>query len=254
MTSLYQISEDILRIFNDVETGDGEITDEQYDALCIKQDELKEKLNAYVKAIKSWEVDEKALKDEKKRFNDRQNIFKNRIERLKKAALDAVLTFGEHGKSNMFIELPTCRLFSRSSKAIEVDEERTKILVDIFERYVRELVNAGILYTGGDIDMEGILDVINANAKAEQGDNFKPFTMMDLVGIKLTISQTQSIYDFFRNGHNALTMYGQEPIYTTIKEDTPKDDWKNLIENSEQSNCSAPTVAKVVTNQSLQIK
>ena len=45
MASLYQISEDILRIFNDVETNDGEITDEQYDALCIKQDELKEKLH-----------------------------------------------------------------------------------------------------------------------------------------------------------------------------------------------------------------
>lgn len=254
MSSLYNISNDILAIFNEIENNDGDITDKQYDALIIKQEELKTKLDAYVKAIKSWEVDEKALKDEKKKFNDRQNVFKNRIERLKKAALDAVLTFGEQGKSNMFIELPTCRLFSRSSKAVEVDEERTKILVDIFERYVRELVNAGILYTGGDVDMEGILDVINANAKAEQGDNFEPFTMMDLVGVKLTISQTQSIYDFLRNGHNALTMYGQEPIYTTIKEDTPKDDWKNLIESSEQSNCSTPTVAKVIINQSLQIK
>lgn len=254
MSSLYNISEDILRIFDDVEQNDGEITDEQYDALVIKQEELKTKLDAYVKAIKSWEVDEKALKDEKKKFNDRQNVFKNRIERLKKAALDAVLAFGEQGKSNMFIELPTCRLFSRASKAVEVNEERAKVLVNIFERYVRELVDAGILYTGGDIDMEGILDVINVNAKAEQGDDFEPFTMTDLIGIKITISQTESIYDYFKSGHNALTMYGKEPIYTTMKEDTPKDNWKNIIEHSEQANCPVPTVAKIVINQSLQIK
>lgn len=127
MASLYEISNDILRIFNDVEVAEGEITDDQYDALQIKQEELKEKLTNYVKAIKSWEVDEKALKDEKKRFNDRQTVFKNRIERLKNAALEAVLTFGEHGKSNMFIELPEFRLFSRQSTSIEVDEARVNI-------------------------------------------------------------------------------------------------------------------------------
>ena len=35
MASLYEISNDILRIFNDVEVAEGEITDEQYDALQI---------------------------------------------------------------------------------------------------------------------------------------------------------------------------------------------------------------------------
>ena len=40
MASLYEISNDILRIFNDVEVAEGEITDEQYDALQIKQEEL----------------------------------------------------------------------------------------------------------------------------------------------------------------------------------------------------------------------
>lgn len=253
MSSLYQIQDDILRIFNDIEANDGEITDEQYDSLIIKQEELKEKLDAYVKAIKSWEIDEKALKDEKKRFNDRQNVFKNRIERLKSAALQAVLNFGEHGKSNMFIELPTCRLFTKSSKAIEIDEERIIIFMAVFERYVRELVNSGVLYTGKDVDMQGILDVINANCRAEQGDDFKPFTMMDLTTMQITISQTASVYDLFKSG-NALNMYGKEPIYTIMREDTIKDNWKTAIESSEQVNCSAPTMAKIIINQSLQIK
>lgn len=253
MASLYQISEDILRIFNDVESAEGEITDEQYDALCIKQDELKEKLDSYVKAIKSWEVDEKALKDEKKRFNDRQNVYKNRIERLKAAALQAVLTFGEHGKSNMFIELPNFRLFSRSSQSIEIDENRIRIFMEEFERYVRELVDAGILYAGKDVDLQGILDCINANVRATHGEDFKPFTINDLIAIKINVSQTASVYDLFKSGL-ALNLYGKEPICTHMENVTSKDDWKTIIESSKIANTSAPTIAKIVTNQSLQIK
>ena len=253
MSSLYEISEGILRIFNDVEAAEGEITDEQYDALVIKQEELKTKLDAYVKAIKSWEVDEKALKDEKKRFNDRQNVFKNRIERLKAAALQAVLTFGEHGKSNMFIELPTCRLFSRSSQSIEVDEYRVRVFMEEFERYIRELVTADILYSGKDVDLQGILDVINANVKATHGDSIEPFTLNDLIAIKININQTASVYDLFKSGL-ALNLYGKEPLCTKMEEATTKEDWKTIIDYSKMTNTEPPTMAKVVTNQSLQIK
>ena len=253
MSSLYKISEDILRIFNDVESSEGEITDEQYDVLCIKQEELKEKLNNYVKAIKSWEVDEKALKDEKKRFNDRQNVYKNRIERLKAAALQAVLTFGEHGDSNMFIELPNFRLFSRSSQSIEVDENRVRIFMEEFERYIRELVDAGILYAGKDVDLQGILNCINANIRATHGEDFEPFTINDLIAMKINISQTASVYSLFKSGM-ALNLYGKEPLHTHMENVTSKDDWKTIIESSKIANTSAPTIAKIVTNQSLQIR
>ena len=253
MSSLYQISEDILRIFNDVENAEGEITDEQYEALTIKQEELKTKLNDYVKAIKSWEVDEKAIKDEKKRFNDRQNVYKNRIERLKAAALQAVLTFGEYGKSNMFIELPNFRLFSRSSQSIEIDENRVRIFMEEFERYVRELVDADILYAGKDVDLQGILDCINTNVRATHGEDFEPFTLNDLIAMRINISQTASVYDLFNSGL-ALNLYGKEPVYTHMENVTSKDDWKTIIESSKVAGTSAPTMAKVVTNQSLQIK
>lgn len=253
MANLYQISNDIFRIFADIENNQDEVNDEQYEALCIKEEELKSKLDSYVKAIKSFEVDEKALKDERKRFADRQNVFKNRIERLKKAVLQAVLTFGEHSKSNMFIELPTFRLFSRSSKAIEIDEERIKIFIEEFERYVRELVDAGILYAGKDVDLQGILDCINANVIANYGEDFKPFTLNDLIGIKINISQTASVYDLFKSGL-ALNLYGKEPMYTTIQDATTKEDWKTIIESSETAETSKPTMANIVINQSLQIK
>ena len=56
MSSLYNISEDIYRIFDAIEAAEGEVTDEQYSELQIKQEELKEKLDSYVKAVKEFQA------------------------------------------------------------------------------------------------------------------------------------------------------------------------------------------------------
>lgn len=254
MASLYEISNDILRIFNNVESNEGEITEEEYNELVIKQEELREKLDSYVKAIKTWEVEEKALKEEKKKFNDRQNIFKNRIDRLKKAALNAVITFGERGKNNHFVELTNYRLFTKESKSVEVDENRINILIAELERYIRELVSNGVLYTGEDVDLQGILESINANVIAEQGENFMPYTLSDLTTLKLSISSSATIYELFRNHKEVLCEYANHPNTVYIDNITPKDDWKVICNIADNNEISYPTVAKVLTNQNLQIK
>lgn len=254
MASLYQIQEDILRIFNEAENSEGEITDEQYNALCIKQEELKIKLNAYVKAIKSWEVDEKALKEEKQRLNNRQNVYKNRVQRLKQAALQAVLNFGEHGKTNMFVELQSCRLFTRNSESVVMNEDRAKLLQDLVTNFIYEIESNGVAYYGRDVDLEGILSSINANGKAEIGDDFIPFTMADLCNLKLTVSQTASIADLFKRG-DALHMIGDEFTYTNVERSIDANEAKTYIKASkEHKELPKVTIADIVVNQSLQIK
>lgn len=254
MSSLYNISEEILKIFDIVEQNEGEITDEQYDALCIKQEELKTKLDAYVKAIKSWEVDEKALKEEKQKLNTRQNVYKNRVQRLKQAALQAVLDFGEHGKTNMFIELQSCRLFSRSSESIIMNEDRAKLLQDLITNFVYEIESNKIACYGRDVDLKGILDSINANGKAEIGDDFIPFTIADLYQLKFTVSQTASIVDLFKRG-DAFHMIGNEFNYTNIERSIDANETKIYIKaTQEHKELPKVTIADVVINQSLQIK
>lgn len=254
MSSLYNISNDILAIFNEIENNDGEITDEQYDTLCIKQEELKTKLDAYVKAIKSWEIDEKALKEEKQKLNNRQNVYKNRVQRLKQAALQAVLNFGEHGKTNMFVELQSCRLFTRSSESVVMNEDRAKLLQDLVTNFVYEIESNGIACYGSDVDLEGILASINANGKAELGDDFIPFTIADLNQLKFTVSQTASIADLFKRG-NALHMIGNEFTYTNVEYSIDTNEAKTYIKSSkEHKELPEVTIANVVVNQSLQIK
>lgn len=254
MASLYEISNDILRIFNDVEVAEGEITDEQYDALQIKQEELKEKLTNYVKAIKSWEVDEKALKDEKKRLNDRQTVFKNRIKRLKKAMLEAVINFGETGKNNKFIELPNVRIFTKNTQSVEINETRINILIYKFRDLIQELVQQGILYTGEDVDLVGILDSINAQCIAEYGEDFSPFSISDLEYLTINISYSNTIGKLLRNNPDILNHIGKDMFNTEITNGTSKDEIKNVINVCSKLEQDQPTVAIIVNNQSIQFK
>ena len=250
MGNLYDISYDILRIFDSVESAEGEITDEQYAELCIKQDELKQKLDAYVKAVKEFQANAEFCKNEKKSINDRQNVYKNRIEKLKSAMLDAVIAFGEEGKTNKFIELPNCRIFTKTSKSIEADETRLDILSKEFYRLIFELVRNGVLYTGEDVDLEGILDVINANVIAEQGEDFEPFTLQDLIQCKLRVSMYVSIYDCFRSNEYLIRQIVNNPVISKIDTEICKDDCKFIIENSDDK----LTIAKQIISNNLQIK
>lgn len=250
MSTLYNISEDIYRIFDAIEAAEGEVTDEQYSELQIKREELKEKLDSYVKAVKEFQANADFCKNEKKFINDRQNIYKNRVEKLKSAMLDAVIAFGEQGKSNKFIELPNCRIFTKTSKSVEADEVRLNILSNEFYRLICELVRNGVLYTGEDVDLQGILDVINTNVIAEQGEGFEPFTIQDLIQCKLYISTTVSIYDCFRSNEHIIRQIVNNPINSIMDVEICKDDCKFVIENTNDK----LTIAKQVINDNLQIK
>lgn len=253
MSSLYNISEDLFRLFDEIEENGGEITEEQEELLNIKQDELKAKLDNYQKAVSSWQGDVASCKEEEKRIKATRARYEHRIEYLKSAMLHAVQQFGEHGKTNMFIELPTCRLSTRASNSVEVNEERVKILINKFDNFIREVVSQGVLYTGENVDLKGIIDTINAQCKAEYGDDFLPFNVADLLDMNINISFRGSIASFLIDKGNILEQYGKS-ITATISNDTTKDEWKAGIEDSIEVESDINTIAKIKQNQSLQIK
>ena len=54
MSSLYKISEKLQEIFEELEEQGGEFTEEQLKELEITEEELKEKVDNYVKVIKEF--------------------------------------------------------------------------------------------------------------------------------------------------------------------------------------------------------
>lgn len=254
MSSLYNISEDILRIFNNVENNDGEITDEEYEILCIKQEELKSKLDSYYKAIQVWKGDLETCKCEKRRIGDVQKKYDNRIERLKKAMLDAVRTFGEHGKNNMFIELPTVRLFTKTTKSVVIDEDRVKIFINAFMDFTKELVDNDALYTGEDVDLQGVLDSINAIVIAEQGENFEPFTLADMNLLNVKFGVEYNISSLLKLDTDIIKSVVFSNFHGFVEPNISKDEAKSAIEFYSNSDSPNPTIASIIKNDTLQMR
>ena len=253
MSSYYQISNDILDIFNQIEENDGEVTDEQLEQLSIKEDELKNKLDSYRKAINVWKSETDACKAEEKRIAAIRKIKENRIDRLKTNMLQAVQLFGNTGKSgNKIIELNDCRLSTRKSSSVEFNSGRVAILINTFISYIKELVRNDILETGTDVDFQGIVDAINAICVAEKGEDFERYTLDDLCAIPLNISIIATIPQLFIREPDILNAIGNSIQIQVCSEDN-KTFTKSVIEHANECNKEV-TVAKLVSNESLQIK
>lgn len=253
MSTLYNISEDIINIFNNIETSNNEdIPENIYKELEIKKEELNTKLDNYIKAIKEYQKDAEYCKDEKKYINDRQNIYKNRVERLKKAVLDAVLLFGEQGKTNKFIELPTCRIYTKSTTSIKFNEDRIETLTKLFIDYIIKLVKDDLFIPGKDIDYYTILEAINNTAKINYGDNYPLFTINDLLSIKLNITTEVDIESFLLYGNNAIKDV-VNPIFTSIKGTINENNLKTINFKTENED-EQFTLGEQIINTSLQIK
>lgn len=255
MSSIFVIEQDLLRIFQTIEDNDGEITDELYEEMLITQEDLKKKLKGYHAMVQRWEAEVATCKAEIKRLQAIAKTKENRIEKLKNIMLDAVEKFGQDGKTNKFIELDTVRLFTRAATSVNIDENRTKIFIDEFERYGRELVEQGILEDSQQVDLLGVLDAMNANIRAEQGENYEPYTLADLTNLKLNFSTTLEVSDLLKTSTDVLSTYTKNRIYSTLSDSTSKTDWgKRISISNPEDNMSVPTVAWEVKKNSLTIK
>lgn len=249
MASLYEINNNLVNIFNEIESNDGEVNDDLYNRLTITQDELINKLDDYVKAIKSWKVDVDALKAEKSALNCRQNVYKNRVERLKKCIAVAINNFGNQGKNNKFIELRDCRIFTKNSITAEIDVDRCNYFIKLLTDYIKELYNNGCLYVGNDFDKVGILNAINNIALSEKGSDFEVFTLDDFNSIIINVNIPVSIDKLFSSKENVATLIAKENI--TCEVDDDKNYYKTILE---EDSIDSLTIAKLVNNQSIVIK
>lgn len=144
MSSLYQISEKLLSIFDNIEANEGEITEEELKALEITQEQLQEKLSEYKKAIRVWDADIEACKAEEKRIKAARTVKENRIDKLKDRMLFAIQQFGyegkpnKKGKTNKFYELSDGRIFTKTIEGTELNENRINILINLLIEVCKE--------------------------------------------------------------------------------------------------------------------
>ena len=252
--SLYNISEELETLLNDIEESGGEITDEQLQQLEITQDNLREKVEGYCNAITILKSEEECAKNEKKRLNDRQNVKKNLIEKLKSALLKTVIKFGDFGKSgNKVLESENHKLFTKKTESLVVYEERFNRLGKYIKDYLIELRQQGILDTEEEIDLSGMIGAINAIAKSEEGDSFVPYTLQDACMINFRFEYVIDFNTLMRsNNIENITELMLSP--RSVLNYEPVSFMKEALIADKVNKDSNYTIGKIDTNQSLTIK
>lgn len=232
--SLYSITDELRAILNSAMENDGEISQEEFDKLTITEQNFKEKIEDYCKAIAVNKYDVDACKCEKKRINDGQQVKNNFIERLKAKLLDAVVEFGQakEGKNGTTytIEAGTFKLFTKNLIKFIADEYRTNLLKNTLLSYFKELFINKVLVVD-DFDNEedamfaaiNMLAAINAIAKskfeADVENNLVPplpttewvdFTIEDLKALNIDFTFGLNAYDLITDGTYIAQAYSNE--------------------------------------------
>lgn len=257
MNSIYNISEDIISIFNEIEDNEGEITKEQEEALKIKEDELKDKLENYNKLINSWKNNIDFAKSEIKRLQTLNKVRNNNIDRLKNIMKFAVEQFGYNGKNgNKYIELNTCKLYTKKNVTVEFNDERLNILKEEFISVCKELYKEGCLHIGNnyeDMDFKGIIDMINMNCIVKYGEDFKHFTLVDLESIDLNINIKISLSNLLNENNSLLESIIVESFPIKVEYDKSITNYKyNICKFTNENN--KPTCGILKEDNSLCLK
>lgn len=253
MSSLYQISEDLLNIFANIEENEGEVTEEELLALEIKQEELNEKLASYKKAIRVWNADIDACKAEEKRLKDARSVKENRINKLKDRMLNAVITFGYEGKpnakgkSNHYYELPDGRMYTRTTESVELDENRLIILKNLIPAVCSESYKLDII--GNPLCLNQILELINEQLHIYY-EGIPDFTITDLNNIRFDYKDYVDITDLILSYSGKLKNKGIDVLTCGVDISTDKQQLKLVLNDPDKD----LTIAKLKETQSLTIK
>lgn len=180
MSNLFNIIEELDRVFFDIETNEGELTDNLEDRLSIVEEDFADKLNAYGHYIKQLVGNNAVLKDEIQMFKNRIDANINKVEKLKEALLFAVTKFGEPKSNGMHGFKTESRTFwTQQSKSVNLDDEFSH----------SEYTKYSIDMLGMDIDeLHTMIDIANDNSF-----NFETVATHDKKAIKTVLNSGETI-------------------------------------------------------------
>lgn len=148
--NIYQLKQDLLSIFDELEENGGELTPELEESLNVTQEAFKDKIEGYTNVIKLIESDLFSIKVEQKRLKELADRKQKTIDRIKTIIIEAVEEFGDTKKSGAkFIDYGTGSVSVRKNKAVDVDKS------------VLERIGKAVMLATTDAKATNQLDVID---------------------------------------------------------------------------------------------
>lgn len=249
MANIYQISQELLNIFDIIEENEGELTPELEEQLTITRESFNEKIKNYGNVVKMLQNDIAEIKNEKARLNDLQKSKEKTIERIKQIMIEAIELFGDTNKNgNKFVDYGTGKISIRTTQAVEVDEDSINTFVN---RFITGLTWYGIQnqLDSGIIDPTSLITYANQKRNEEEEDY--DFTIEDMSKLNANIDLKISIKNLLSTDKGfelakALIKFGQFNVKATAD--------KTEIKREAKENNTMPSFATLVNNQSVTIK
>lgn len=131
--NIWQIQQDLLSIFDELEENGGELTEELEQQLAISQEDFRSKVENYTNVIKSVKADIAAIDQETKRLAELKKSKTAMVDRLSKVIIEAVDRFGETTKNGgKFFDYGTGKVSIRNSQKVELDENKLEAISNEF--------------------------------------------------------------------------------------------------------------------------
>lgn len=251
MANIYQIKQELLDIFDEIEENGGELTPELEEQLAITQDSFKDKVKDYTNVIKTLQNDIVDIKAEKARLNDLQKSKEKTIDRLKTILVEAIEMFGDTSKTGgKFVDYGTGKVSIRNTQVVEVEE-------DVTDRFVSRVLSCLRWYQQNNqldtITTADVLDYCNSKSPDEEtnGDEITILSKEDIAQIKANIDLDISVNDLLttESGMKLAKALAEYSVFT-CKAKVSKTD----IKANAKENHTMPVFAKLVDNQILTIK
>lgn len=254
MASIYNIQQNLLDIFNQIEENCGELTPELEEQLNISKDEFEDKIKSYTCVIHQLESDLCAIKEEKDRLDSIKKSKEKTIESLKRIMVEAIQLFGNTSKSGTkFIDYGTGKVSLRKSESIELNDDKLKAFTNRFISYFNWLRYQNT-FDQTKFDCKEITDYCNqAHGNDFNEDAILPnFTENDMSKIQADLDFRISLKDIIstEKGRNLMRAILNYNISVSAK---PVID-KKALKDEIKSTSVCPTFATFVTKQNVIIK
>ena len=245
--NIWQIQQDLLDIFNELEDNGGELTPELEEKLAVTQEDFKNKVKSYGEVIKSLKGEIDTIDKEIARLKELKDAKNRVIERLSKVIAQAITKFGDETKSGgKFLDYGTGKISVRNTTKIEVDTNRTDAICKSVFNYFNALAYTRELNHVYELDEKEVREAI------KNSDGGIEFSSNELYNIPATLTFDVNLKDLLaNNGIDFMQKFFGFITNYKVKSNVSKTTMKNVLL---EGNTDLSSIAHIEQNQSITIK
>ena len=245
--NIWQIQQDLLDVFNELEENGGELTPELEEKLTVTQEDFKNKIKSYGEVIKSLKGEIDTIDKETARLKELKDAKNRVIERLSKVIAQAITKFGDETKSGgKFLDYGTGKISVRNTQKVEIDTERTDAIAKSVFNYFNALAYTRELNSVHDLNEQEVREAI------KNSDGGMEFSTGELYNIPATLTFDVNLKDLLaNNGIDFMQKFFGFITNYKVKSNVSKTTMKDVLLNS---NIDLSSIAHIEENQSIIIK